>query len=159
MSNKTLSSSDAGDVVGFGFLVRGLLRVSDSEGSSSGSVSSIVGMGIGISCEAGVGIDVGIAEEFKTEAADKLPLFLGVCWDGPSEVAFLFFVFFIATSGCGWCRSLIFSLGSVPSALQASKYLRTTTGLDSISENNGKSFSGTLLLVMSASKLQNQPMS
>ena len=101
MSGRTLSSSDAVDVVGFGVLdlVRGLLRVSDSEGSSSGSVSSIGCMGIGISCETGVGINVGIAEEFKTEAADKLPLFLGVCWDDPSEVAFIFFVFFRETSG------------------------------------------------------------
>ena len=50
MSDRTLSSYDAVDDVGFGVrdLVWGLLRVSDSEGSSSGSVSSIVGMGIEI---------------------------------------------------------------------------------------------------------------
>ena len=128
--------------------MRDLLRVSDSEGSNFGSVSSMVGMGIGSSYEAGVGIDVGIAEEFKTLTADILPLFFGVCWDGPSEVAFLFFVFFTVTSGVCWCRSLMFRSGSVPSALHASKYLRIMTGLESISENIGKSSRGTLLLVI-----------
>ena len=48
MSDRTLSSSDAVELVGFGCLVQGLLRVSESEGSSSSSVSSIVGMGIEI---------------------------------------------------------------------------------------------------------------
>ena len=78
-------------------MARDLLRVNDSGGSNAGSVSSMVR--IGISNEVGVGINVGIAEEFKTEAADKLPLFLGVCWDVPSEGAFLFFVFFSETYG------------------------------------------------------------
>ena len=59
--------------------MRDLLRVSDSEGSNSGSVSSMVGMGIGSSYEAGVGINVGTADEFKTLTADRLPLFFGVC--------------------------------------------------------------------------------
>ena len=48
MSHNTLSIADVVEIVGLGCLVRGLLSCSASEGSSSGSVSSIVGMGIGI---------------------------------------------------------------------------------------------------------------
>ena len=44
MSDNTLSIADVVDIVDLGCLVRGLLSCNASEGSSSGSVSSIVGM-------------------------------------------------------------------------------------------------------------------
>ena len=48
MSDNTLSIADVVEIVGLGCLVLGLLSCNASEGSSSGSVSSIVGMGIEI---------------------------------------------------------------------------------------------------------------
>ena len=48
MSDRTLSSADVVEIIGLGCLVRGLLSFNASEGSSSGSVSSIVGRGIEI---------------------------------------------------------------------------------------------------------------
>ena len=104
MSDRTCVSSGSGMVAVFGFcgLERDLLRVNDSEGSKSSKSSKVWGVGISDGIGVGVGIDVETTLEFKTDTETGLPLFFGVCCDDPSGAAFLFFVFFRATSGAFW---------------------------------------------------------